>query len=252
MRAEHNLGALVLDWNGTVVDDLDRAMHATNIALAAVGTPSVTLDEFRDRFRLPMTAFFSGLGVPASALESAVSKWNAAMVAQPSRLSTGARELLSACASHGMPAGVLSAADPKVIASDVERLELDGLLAFVRGNASDKAADLCSLSQRYGAVMYVGDTTDDVVAGHGAGVLTVAYARGYHHRSRLAGARPHALVDELSEIIGLLRQLPDGVARTRTGLAASLRVEPYETAVMPQKSTYFFPKLALGLFLHPI
>ena len=36
---------LVWDWNGTLLDDLDLVVRATNVAFASAGGPAVTADE---------------------------------------------------------------------------------------------------------------------------------------------------------------------------------------------------------------
>ena len=50
---------LVWDWNGTLLDDLDLVVAATNASLASVGGPSVTLDEHRRDFCRPLTMYYS-------------------------------------------------------------------------------------------------------------------------------------------------------------------------------------------------
>jgi phosphoglycolate phosphatase-like HAD superfamily hydrolase len=50
---------LVWDWNGTLLDDLDLVVTATNASLASAGGPSVTAEEHRRDFRRPVWAYYA-------------------------------------------------------------------------------------------------------------------------------------------------------------------------------------------------
>jgi phosphoglycolate phosphatase-like HAD superfamily hydrolase len=50
---------LVWDWNGTLLDDLDLVVAATNASLASVGGPSITVDEHRRDFCRPLAMYYS-------------------------------------------------------------------------------------------------------------------------------------------------------------------------------------------------
>ena len=50
---------LVWDWNGTLLDDLELVVAATNASLATVGGPIVTADEHRRDFRRPVQAYYA-------------------------------------------------------------------------------------------------------------------------------------------------------------------------------------------------
>lgn len=50
---------LVWDWNGTLLNDLDLVVEATNAAFASVGGPVVTADEHRVRFRRPVAEYYA-------------------------------------------------------------------------------------------------------------------------------------------------------------------------------------------------
>jgi phosphoglycolate phosphatase-like HAD superfamily hydrolase len=50
---------LVWDWNGTLLNDLDLVVEATNAAFAAIGGPVVTADDHRRDFRRPVVDYYS-------------------------------------------------------------------------------------------------------------------------------------------------------------------------------------------------
>jgi phosphoglycolate phosphatase-like HAD superfamily hydrolase len=60
-----NARHLVWDWNGTLLDDLDAVVAATNAALAEFDGPVVTTDEHRRDFRRPVADYYADvLGRP--------------------------------------------------------------------------------------------------------------------------------------------------------------------------------------------
>src|SRR6476659_9304990 len=49
---------MILDWSGTLVDDLPAVWKATNFVFARARRSAMTLDEFRAEFCLPFTIFY--------------------------------------------------------------------------------------------------------------------------------------------------------------------------------------------------
>ncbi|MCB1211423.1 MAG: HAD hydrolase-like protein, partial [Verrucomicrobiales bacterium] len=49
---------LILDWSGTLADDLPAVLRTTNRMLRHFGVPEMDREEFRQRFRLPYTEFY--------------------------------------------------------------------------------------------------------------------------------------------------------------------------------------------------
>src|ERR1043166_5203702 len=62
---------VILDWSGTLVDDLTPVFQTTNHVFAACGLAPITLDEFRREFCLPIRKFYERRipAVPQAKLE---------------------------------------------------------------------------------------------------------------------------------------------------------------------------------------
>jgi len=196
------VSAVLFDLNGTLVDDVPRATRCTSAVLTGVGLPSVSREEFRDAFRLPLTDFFASLGVPDGGLEQAVTDWSAAMASEPAPLMPRAREVLSQLAALGIPTGVISAAGCDAVHADLTHHGLRDLLAHVRCGVADKAALLRDeVAAARGAVIYVGDTEYDVVSAQDAGAWPVAVSAGYTDHQRLQALRPWRLLPSLDGLL---------------------------------------------------
>ena len=198
-------GEVVLDWNGTVVADRSRAVEATNAVLAAHDRPPITDADFGRLFSLPLRRFLSRLSVPAGALADAEASWNLHSAEREAELSHGALAFLVACQRLGVPVGILTAAEAGVVAADAGRLGIRSLLAWVVGSSQNKAAELRKRTTRVGRVLYVGDTADDICYARRAGALAVAFTGGYHDADQLRSAGPDLVVDDLTQLVPLLR-----------------------------------------------
>jgi phosphoglycolate phosphatase len=203
-KRDHTLAEVVLDWNGTVVADRSRAIEATNLVLAAHGLAPITDAEFGRLFSLPLRRFLDRLHVPAAGLADAEARWNCRTIERETELSRGAMELLVACRRRGVPVGILTAADPGVVAADALRLGIRPFLAWIAGPSQDKAADLRTRTADVGRVAFVGDTADDITYARQAGALAVAFTGGYHDADQLREAGPDLMVNDLSQFIPLL------------------------------------------------
>jgi phosphoglycolate phosphatase-like HAD superfamily hydrolase len=199
------LTAIVCDWNGTLVDDAERARVATNRTIDGFGINPLNRRAFSDQFKLPMAGFFEGLRVPPAEIDTAVRTWNAYMVGGEFRLGRGATELLAAARSLGLPVGVVSAADTEVVRADAAYLGIEGDLAFIRGGATDKAAAIAALVRQYGeTVVYVGDTEYDILSAKQAGAIAIAFTGGYRPAEALRSAAPAAVIDDFFQLARLL------------------------------------------------
>lgn len=50
---------IILDWNGTILNDTPVAVEATNVLLQRLGYPMITLEYYRDNVDTPIVNFHS-------------------------------------------------------------------------------------------------------------------------------------------------------------------------------------------------
>ena len=198
---EMKSAALVLDWNGTVVDDLDRAVNATNDVLLAMGRPTLDVDTFCARFTLPLTRFFAAISVPAGEVAAATELWNQCLRRSPARLSEGVPVLMDQCRRRDIEIVILSAAQEEVVTDDATALGLTPLLARVIAPSVDKCRDLVDLRRSYPQLAFVGDTDSDIKAARDAGVTAIGYTKGYHRPEQLAAAGADFMISDMGRIL---------------------------------------------------
>jgi phosphoglycolate phosphatase len=195
---------LVCDWNGTLVDDADRAWTATREVLRAHGLPDLSAAEFGERFRLPLADFFADLGL-AGDPAAAIDLWNDCLGRTVPAANPGAAEMIEYLATSGIVVGVVSAARADVVRADVAALGFDPHISFVLGGVESKAEILGALvcaSAR--DVTYLGDTEYDMRSARQAGATGVGYAGGYRPASALRDAGADVVVDTLREVAYLM------------------------------------------------
>lgn len=193
---------VLLDWNGTVMDDVARAAAAANLALAPFGLAELTQEQFQRGFTLPLRDWLAGLGVPAEHTDAAAGHWNREIeVWAPARAS--ARATLQTLRERGVVTGVVTAAAPESVWADIHANDLDGLFDFVRADVEDKAACLRSLRDLGESALYVGDTAYDVASARAAGYVAVSIADGYQHADLLARSRPDHHIEDLAHLLTL-------------------------------------------------
>jgi phosphoglycolate phosphatase-like HAD superfamily hydrolase len=187
---------LVWDWNGTLLDDLDLVVTATNASLALVGGPVVTADEHRRDFRRPIWAYYAHvLGRPLAddefpeldrifheAYNAGVPSCRLAVDALDAMLAwTGTQSLLSMWFHHELVPIV------RRHGLDGHLIRVDGLRATVGGGSKvpHLRAHLDALGLRGEDCVLIGDSIDDAEAASSVGGRAVLYAGGFTDEKRL-------------------------------------------------------------------
>lgn len=196
---------LILDWSGTLADDLPSVLATTNRVLAHFGRGEMTLDEFRDRFRLPYTEFYDEV-LPEVPIESLQHLYLAHFPTQPDAvpLLDHAREFLEYAAATGRRMALLSSVPGEHFEAQARALGVREFFERVYCGVVDKRQQIVGLldemSMSPEETAFIGDMRHDVEAGKGAGVLTVATATGYDSVAALMTAGPDVLVPNLSRL----------------------------------------------------
>ena len=198
---------IAFDWNGTLVDDVDRAADATSAVLVRRGMPPVGRDEFRERFRLPLASFFRATGIEENELIAAEREWNLELRGATTELAAGAADTLAAIAFRGWSTGVVSAASAESVLADVGRLGLGDALGFVWTDRDDKTAALRSLRAGVDRLVYVGDAEYDMQCAREADAVAVGFGSGYRPASALRDAGAEVVVDDHRRLLDVLDEL---------------------------------------------
>jgi len=185
---------LVWDWNGTLLDDLDVVVTATNAAFASIGGPAVTADEHRREFRRPVSDYYASvLGRPVGEVEfaelDAVFHASYRVALASVSLTLDARQAMAAWTGTQ---SLLSMWFHRELVPAVDRfglsfLRVDGLRENLGGGfkAAHLKAHLVELGLDGSAVCLIGDSIDDAHAAAAVGARCVLYTGGFTHPDNL-------------------------------------------------------------------
>ncbi|MFH8977785.1 HAD family hydrolase [Streptomyces sp. NPDC017890] len=213
---------IVWDWNGTLFHDNDAIIGATNAAFAELGLASITLEQYRALYCVPVPKFYERLmgRLPTDA------EWQV-MDATFQRhytehrvrcgLAEGVAELLAGWRSAGRSQSILSMYGhdelvPLVKGFGIEAhfIRVDGRTGPSGGSKAEHMvrhlAELAGAGVEPARTVVIGDAADDAVAARHVGAGAVLYTGGSHSRASLEGAGV-PVVDTLGEAVAEAERL---------------------------------------------
>ncbi|MEU7280788.1 HAD hydrolase-like protein [Streptomyces sp. NPDC045431] len=214
---------LVWDWNGTLLDDIDAVIGATNAAFEEIGLEPITLARYRELYCVPVPLFYERLmgRMPTEAewavMDGAFHRhyW---VRAEACGLTAGAAELLATRQAEGFTQSLLSLAPHERLLPIVRRygiesrfVRVDGRIgASTAGKAEHMVRHLLALDGTVASsperVVVIGDAADDAVAAAHVGAKAVLYTGGSHSRASLMAVGV-PVVDSLEEAVAVAEEL---------------------------------------------
>lgn len=203
---------LLLDWSGTLADDLPSFLCAVNGMLRASGGAELTRAEFQSRFRLPYTEFFAEMlpGMPLERLQQLYLEHfpheHSGVTLVPHAL-----EFIQYAAATGRRMVILSSAPLQHVTAQAQALGVQDAFEIMRCGVIDKRTEihalLAELDMAAAETAFIGDMRHDIDAGKAAGVVSIATCTGYESAETLLTSEPDLLVRDLSRLPALLGDL---------------------------------------------
>lgn len=206
---------LLLDWSGTLVDDLPPVIGATNFVLEKYGRPPLSREEFRRSFRLPFTEFYEEHlpGVPLSDLDAAFHSRFVQIQDDVTPL-PGLYEFLDFCRMSGRRLFLLSSMKAAHYEVQAAKLGLADYFEYPYVGVLDKRVKIGEILKDHdlarGETAFVGDMIHDVEAARRGGVMSIAMLTGYDSVEKLTPVSPDVMVASLHGLRRLL-QSPDAI-----------------------------------------
>lgn len=199
---------IIFDWSGTLSNDILHVYETVMKMFEHFGINRISLDEFRDSYRLPYMAHARMFGIKASKEEvDAVFEQHFRRTGFPKPIN-GAEKTLQSLKAKGVRMIVLSSHNPALL--EEEARMFFGTAHFfdgVFGDVQDKVKGIGAIMESVGFgqkdTLIVGDTEHDINAGKSAGILAVAVLSGYRSRKHLEGAGPDFVIDDVTRLFSL-------------------------------------------------
>ena len=214
---------IVWDWNGTLFDDIDAVVAASNAAFAELGLGPLTVEQYREAYRVPVIDFYElriGRRPAPDEWEQMDACFHLHYTARRDScgLTAGAEGLLTQWPGGDRSQSLLSMYGHDELVPFVRRLGLerhflridgrDGT-SGVSGKADYLVRHLRALAGE-GVVpagtVVIGDALDDARAAAHAGAHAVLFAGGSHTRRELERFGV-PVADTLAEAVGSAQEL---------------------------------------------
>ncbi|MBN1663877.1 MAG: HAD family hydrolase [Deltaproteobacteria bacterium] len=215
MPNRNNTRAIIFDVSGTLMDDIRSVWQANADAYRAYGIGGFkTLEEFRERIRLPIAQFHRDNNVPPHLMESVDRKFREIYPVYAPLIDVfpEVAGVLAELQSRNILLGVVSSIPTQFLSEHLQDFALDRYFTALIGQEdcdeqkpSPKpllaALDLLGVDKQ--DAMYVGDMEEDMMAAKAAGITATAITRkeGYHSRRRLEKQKPDYFISDLNELL---------------------------------------------------
>jgi phosphoglycolate phosphatase-like HAD superfamily hydrolase len=202
---------VILDWSGTLVDDLTPVFKTTNHVLAECGLPAITLDGFRREFCLPIRKFYEQRtpGVPQEKLEkiflTRFREHQGEITLLPQTM-----EFLRFCQRNRMGVYIGSTVDADTYNHQARRFGIGRYITRPYIGIVDKTEIIHEILEQNrldrDQTMFVGDMEHDIEAGKAGGIHTCAVLTGYNHVEKLRAMQPDLVCEHLGELQQILSE----------------------------------------------
>ncbi len=196
---------LILDWSGTVVDDLDAVFRATNHVLRRYGVEEISRERFRQQFCLPWIHFYKKClpQIPRDGLDKVF--WEVMLPEQQGiGLLAHAMDFFKFAAFHHLPVFVCSTVDPTSFWGQSDRLGISPFLKKAYVGVEDKREVIGQILKEHQLdpieTMFVGDMVHDVETARHGGIHACAVLTGFDLEEKLRLTKPDYLLRDLREL----------------------------------------------------
>jgi HAD superfamily hydrolase (TIGR01509 family) len=210
--------AVLFDWDGTLIDTTEHVYLANVEVMRAFGLPALTRERYGEHFSANWRLMYKAFGVPEHLIEGAADVWHAAYHGHAAELLPGAFAALTRLVDAGIPIGVVTAGDRKVVSVQLQRTGVVDLLGSVvyGDDAPEQKPDPAPLRRGLAALghsgstadsAYLGDTLDDMRMARAVGSRAVGIHSPFFHPDRFYEADAH---EHAASVAAWVDQLLDG------------------------------------------
>ncbi len=202
---------LIFDWSGTLVDDLDLTLEASNYVFSQYGKTRMERDEFRSEFQLPYPDYYARV-LPEANLDELENHFRHAfkISREPVCVLPHAREFMDFCRARGIRCFALTSVDAKEFDIQCRALGMFGYFEAIHAGIRHKTSHIHTLLDQHGLnpeeTAFIGDMQHDMDTAHHGGITSIAVLTGYNDALQLEKSQPDMMVPHLGVLQKLMRQ----------------------------------------------
>lgn len=218
---------VAFDWNGTLIADGQLVANCCNVELKDGYKVDKTIDLkiYREVFDIPINQFFIDLGLhPKLVVEKAT---EAADVfhkeyekgIKKCRTRKNVKKTLQWLKENHIGSVIVSNHPRDKIEEQLKRLKIHNLINHICGNDHIYTAYTIKGKEKRlidyifknkikpQETLLIGDAVEDIKIGSDMGATTIGLTNGHCSTARLRAAKPDYLINNLKEVIGIIRKL---------------------------------------------
>jgi len=205
---------IVLDWSGTLADDLAVVVDATNHVMRHFGGPEFDRESFKRSFYLPYTEWYQEV-IPGALDKGIEEQFREAFAISKEKVVPidGSEAFLKWAREKGIRLFILSSMHTEKFEEQCREFGWLDLFEATYASVIHKEAKLAEIMETHGLVAeetaFVGDMVHDIETGNANGVMSVGLWTGYQTAQELADASAEVLFSDISKFHAWLQQFPD-------------------------------------------
>ena len=186
---------IIWDWNGTLLDDVDRNLEVINVMLNRRGLPAVgSVEAYRSLFRFPVVEYYrdAGFDLEAEPFDSLAVEYTELYYGGGNpRLFPGTERVLRTARERGARQIILSASKTENLRAQVGAFGIAGYFDEILGISDIYAEGKLSAARNYAArfpgekMLLIGDTAHDFEVAEPISADCVLISNGHQPREAL-------------------------------------------------------------------
>ena len=207
------IGGVIWDWNGTLLDDTELAVQTMNGMLDRRGLPKLSVDNYKEVFTFPVRDYYQKIGfdferepfeIPAIEF---IDQYNRQV--NGCKLHPSAMKVLNYFQSVGIRQFVLSAMQQDTLDQCLKHYKINHFFERALGLDDHYAASkvenghrlISDLKLDASELVLIGDTVHDFEVASGLGCQCVLIANGHQSKSVLQSTGV-LVIDQLGQLLG--------------------------------------------------
>lgn len=205
---------LVLDFNGTIIDDVDLCLNILNHLLKERNYKKVSLEEYKHIFTFPIKKYYINAGFDLEKYSfTSISNEFISLYQKASlncKLYEGINELIDKCNNNEVKVVLLSASQIDNLKEQTDHFGLSEKFEAILGTSTIEAASKVEIGKNYfkdkqdKKILFVGDTTHDAEVASAIGADALLITHGHQARDILLKANPLKVIDSFKEVEDIL------------------------------------------------
>lgn len=219
--------AVIFDWNGVIVNDLENVYEATMHVVKYYGGKRISLEKFRDEYILPWPEFYKKINIKIDEKQKNVFlPFFKSLQLKP--LYPDVINTLQWLKNKNIRLDVLSSHPKEFIEREIKLFGLEKFFDKIYCEVVNKMNKIHEVVENLDHipehVLYVGDMVHDIETAKHGGVKSAAFVNGYNSRKTLLKSNPDFVLEKLSD----LKSLPIFSDAEATGGAVAFKERDLE------------------------